>query len=112
MSTMVIEAEMNGALASSRSRAHGSSLQSKATWPTVRIETETATYLGQICVPETKRRLSDILGDERPFLHLVQVQINGGLEREPFLALNKRFIQTVRIVDEGKPDLVLVAPSS
>jgi hypothetical protein len=111
MATLVMEAELNGALASARSRANGSTNPSRASWPTVRIETETATYQGQVCVPETRRRLSDILADERPFLHLVQVQINGAEEREPFLALNKRFIQTVRIVDEGKTDLVLVAPS-
>jgi hypothetical protein len=112
MATQVIEAEKNGALASGRIRTSGPGAASRATWPTVRIETDTATYVGQVCVPETKRRLSDVLADERPFLHLVQVQINDDDEREPFLALNKRFIRTVRILDEGKSDLVLVAPSA
>ena len=73
---------------------NGTGIASRATWPTVRIETDLATYVGQVCVPETKRRLSDVLADERPFLHLVQVQINDGDEREPFLALNKTFIRT------------------
>jgi hypothetical protein len=111
MATLVIEAEKTGALADTRSRTNGSARASRTTWPTVRIETDAATYVGQVCVPETKRRLSDVLADERPFLHLVQVQINGSDQLEPFLALNKSFIRTVRILDEGKSDLVLVAPS-
>jgi hypothetical protein len=111
MATQVIEAEKTGAVASAWGRRSGSGLASRATWPTVRIETDASTYVGQVCVPETKRRLSDVLADERPFLHLVQVQIDGGAEREPFVALNKSFIRTVRIVDEGKSDLVLVAPA-
>lgn len=112
MATMMIEAEKNGALATTRSRTNAAGVVSQATWPTVRIETDLATYVGQVCVPATTRRLSDVLADERPFLHLVQVQINDGCEREPFLALNKSFIRTVRIVDEGKGELVLVAPAS
>lgn len=113
MATMMIEAEKDGALATSRSRTSGvSAVAPRATWPTVRIETDLATYVGQVCVPATTRRLSDVLADERPFLHLVQVKINDGSEREAFLALNKRFIRTVRIVDEGKCELVLVAPAS
>ena len=112
MATLVIEAEKNSAPANVRSRINGTGIASRATWPTVRIETDLATYVGQVCVPETKRRLSDVLADERPFLHLVQVQINGSEEQEPFLALNKSFIRTVRIVDEGKADLVLVTPSA
>ncbi len=111
MATLMIDAEKNAALANSRSRTGGPGAASRATWPTVRIETDLATYLGQVCVPSTTRRLSDVLADERPFLHLVEVQINDSSEREPFLALNKRFIRTVRIVDEGKGELVLVAPA-
>jgi hypothetical protein len=77
----------------------------------VRIETEGASYVGQLYVPETKRRLTDVLADTRPFVHLVNVTINGGSEAEPFIALNKRFIRTVRIVDEGKsPEFHLLPP--
>jgi hypothetical protein len=112
MATQVMENEQTSAFANARSRVHGIGVESRATWPTVRIETEAATYVGQVCVPEAKRRFSDVLADERPFLHLIQVQINGESEREPFLAINKSFIRTVRIVDEGKADLVLVAPSA
>lgn len=110
MATFIVEADKNGA-SNGRRRTFGAS-PSRALWPTVRIETDLATYVGQVCVPETKTRLSDVLAEDRPFLHLVHVQINGAEEREPFLALNKRYIRTVRILDEGKSDLVLVAPSA
>jgi len=83
-----------------------------ATWPVVRIETEGATYVGQIYVPETKRRLSDVLADSRPFLHLVNVSINGGSEQEPFIALNKTYIRTVRVVDEGKASELVLVPAA
>lgn len=113
MATLVIDSKKTSVPVSARTRPSGANPAARADWPTVKIETDGATYEGQVCVPETKRRLSDVLADERPFLHLVQVSINGAAEREPFLALNKRFIRTVRIVDEGKPaDLVLVPPSA
>jgi hypothetical protein len=111
MATLVID-EKKTVPISSRTRPSEPVAAAGASWPTVRIETDGATYVGKVCVPETKRRLTDALADDRPFLHLVQVSINGAKEREPFIALNKRFIRTVRIVDEGRPgDLVLVPPS-
>ena len=112
MATLVAEPMKASVSVSVRARPSSAHPAARADWPTVLIETDGATYEGQVCVPETKRRLSDLLADERPFLHLVQVSINGAGEREPFLALNKSFIRTVRIVDEGKAaDLVLVPPS-
>jgi hypothetical protein len=112
MATVLVDSRKTSIPASARTRPSGGNPGVRASWPTVRIETDGATYEGQICVPETKRRLSDLLADERPFLHLVQVSINGSGDREPFLALNKRFIRTVRIVDDGKAaELVLLPPS-
>ncbi len=109
MATLVLEAETIEIPVSTRNSPRNGPVAGRASWPTIRIDTEGATYVGQVCMPETKRRLSDVLADERPFLHLVNVSINGDAEREPFLALNKRFIRAVRIVDEDKlADLVLV----
>jgi hypothetical protein len=77
----------------------------------VRIETEGSSYVGQVFVPEARRRLCDVLADSRPFLHLMNVTINGGSEPEPFIALDKTFIRTVRIVDEARPaELQLLPP--
>jgi hypothetical protein len=82
------------------------SYQARARWATVRIETEDSIYVGRIFVPETKKRLSDVLSDERPFLHLTEVQVNEAERIEPFIALNKRYVRTVRILDEGDVEVV------
>lgn len=71
-----------------------------AKWSLVSIETETAVYVGRVFVPETQRRLSDVLCDERPFVNLTEVSINGHQPPEPFVALNKTCIRTVRVLED------------
>jgi hypothetical protein len=78
----------------------------RAKWSTVRVETDKAVYVGRIYVPETKKRLSDVLCDERPFINLTEVSINDSETLESFVALNKQFIHTVRILHEGEADVV------
>jgi hypothetical protein len=73
----------------------------RASWSTVRIETDTAVYVGRVFVPETKKRLSDVLCDDRPFLSVTEVSINDSDTLEPFVALNKSCIRTVRVLHEG-----------
>lgn len=73
----------------------------RARWATVRIETEGTFYVGRIFVPETKKRLSDVISDERTFLNLTQVSINGSAAVEAFVALNKQYVKTIRVLDEG-----------
>jgi len=72
----------------------------RARWATVRVETEGATYVGRLFVPDSKRRLSDVLCDDRPFLNMTEVTINDSHQVEPFVALNKQYIRTVRIISE------------
>jgi hypothetical protein len=72
----------------------------RAKWSLVSIETENATYVGRVYVPETKRRLSDVLCDERPFVNLTDVSINGRTPSEPFVAVNKSCIRTVRVLQD------------
>jgi hypothetical protein len=72
----------------------------KARWARVRIETEGAVYVGHLYVPETKKRLSDVLCDERPFLNMRDVTINDSTFVEPFVALNKSFVKCVRVLQE------------
>src|ERR1043166_4104452 len=50
----------------------------KARWATVRVETEGAVYVGRLYIPETKKRLSDVLCDDRPFLNMTDVAIKIG----------------------------------
>ena len=42
-----------------------------------------------------------MLSDERPFLNLIEVSVNGKTLRERFIAINKRYIRTPRVLDEG-----------
>lgn len=78
----------------------------RARWATVRIETEGATYVGRLHIPDSKKRLSDVLCDDRPFLNMTEVVINDSACIEPFLALNKQYVKTVRVLFEGEPELV------
>jgi hypothetical protein len=79
---------------------------SRARWATVRVETDGAVFVGRLYVPETKKRSSDVLCDDRPFLFVTEVTINDGEVVEPFLAINKRFIKTVRVLHDGLPETV------
>jgi uncharacterized protein DUF6812 len=72
----------------------------RARWATVRIETDGATYVGRMFVPDSKKRLSDVLCDERPFLNVTEVTINDSHQIEPFVAINKQYIRTVRVINE------------
>src|SRR5687768_1005640 len=76
----------------------------RARWATVRVETDGAVYVGKVFVPETKKRLSDVLCDDRPFLNLTEVSINDGGPLEAFVAINKTFVKNVRVIDEEQAE--------
>src|SRR5688500_6710248 len=76
----------------------------RARWATVRIETEGTVYVGRIYVPETKKRLSDVLCDDRPFLNLTEVSIGDSDTVEPYVAVNKSFIKSVRVLHEEETE--------
>jgi len=72
------------------------------TWRcSVRIEAEGRIYVGRLHVPEKQGRVSDLLADTRPFLNLTDVSVDGAGELEPFVAVAKRCVRTVRILGEG-----------
>jgi len=74
----------------------------RARWATVRIETEGTVYVGRIYVPETKKRVSDVIADDRMFLNLTQVSVNDSSEVEAFVALNKQYVKTIRVISESE----------
>jgi len=76
--------------------------QQRARWATVRIETEGTVYVGRIFVPETKKRVSDVIADERMFLNLTQVSVNDSSAVEAFVALNKQYVKTIRVLNESE----------
>ena len=80
----------------------------RARWETVRIETDSAVYVGRVYVPETKKRLSDVLCDDRMFINLTEVSTNGAEGSEPFVAINKQFVRTVRIVQDDASNVVSI----
>ena len=89
----------------------GGAVAPRARWATVRVETDGATYVGRVYVPETKRRLSDVLADERMFISMTEVSINDADGIEPFIAVNKQYIRTIRVINDGEPVVRAAAPT-
>jgi hypothetical protein len=73
----------------------------RSRWATVRVETDGGIYVGRIYVPDTQQRVSDVLADDRQFLSLTDVRVNAGEHIESYMAINKSFVRTLRILDEG-----------
>jgi hypothetical protein len=76
----------------------------RSRFATVRVETDGGIYVGRIYVPDTNRRVSDVLADDRQFLSLTDVRVNDGEHVEAYMAVNKSFVRTLRILDEGGTD--------
>jgi hypothetical protein len=76
----------------------------RSRFATVRVETDGGIYVGRIYVPDTNRRVSDVLADDRQFLSLTDVRVNEGEHVEAYMAVNKSFVRTLRILDEGGTD--------
>ena len=72
----------------------------RSRWATVRVETDGGIYVGRIYVPDTRQRVSDVLADDRQFLSLTDVRVNDGEHVEAYMAINKSFVRTLRILDE------------
>jgi hypothetical protein len=68
-------------------------------WELVRVETARSVYVGRLFIPRDKTRLSDVLGDDRPFLHLRDVTTGSGGAPEPFIALGKSHVLSVRLLN-------------
>ena len=84
----------------------------RARWATIRVETDGGVYVGRMCVPQAHLRVSDVLADDRQFLSLTDVRVNDGDQAEAFMAVNKSFIRTLRILDEGAVPPVRTVRSS
>lgn len=88
-------------------RVNQAPLSIRARWATVRVETEDHVYVGRLYVPETKKRVSEVLSDERLFINLTEVAMDDSHETESYVAINKRYIRTIRVLDEGRPEVVM-----
>jgi len=76
----------------------------RSRFATVRVETDGGIYVGRIYVPDASSRVSDVLADDRQFLSLTDVRVNEGEHVEAYMAVNKSFVRTLRILDEGGTD--------
>ena len=66
----------------------------------VRIRMSTGTiYIGRVYV-EQKRRLTDVLNDERGFMAMTEVEENENPRKIPFIAILKSGMESVTIVPE------------
>ena len=84
---------------------------SRARWAMVKIETDTAIYVGRLHIPETKKRVSDVISDDRQFLSLTDVRVNDETDLEPFMAINKSIVRTLRVLQEGSGEQQQPQPS-
>ena len=71
----------------------------------MRIETDDGVYVGRMFVPEMKKRLSDVLCDDRPFICLTEASKDHSALEEDFVAINKRFVRTVRVLQECEAEV-------
>lgn len=67
----------------------------------VRVETDGGVYVGRLSVPKSRLRVADVLADDRQFLSLTDVLVNGGGAPEAFMAVNKTFVRTLRVLDSN-----------
>lgn len=87
----------------------GKASRARARWSKVVVEVDGIAYEGQLYIPDGKRRVSDVLCDERPFLNLIEVAINGKTPRERYVAINKSYVRTLRVLDEGEAEFAAPA---
>lgn len=73
---------------------------------TVRIETDGAVYVGRVFITDSGKQVTDVLCDDRPFINLTDVSIDGAEVSEPFVAVNKHYVRTVRILHEDGAEAV------
>lgn len=62
----------------------------------VRVKTVRSTYEGLLRVPQMRNRVSDVLNEEeRIFVNLTEVHVDGAAMAEPFISVNKNLIESI-----------------
>ncbi|MFQ5781210.1 MAG: hypothetical protein ACE5HN_10560 [Nitrospiria bacterium] len=62
----------------------------------VQVKTMRTTYEGYMTVPEMRKRISDIVNEEdRLFINLTDVLVDGKEPPIPFVSLNKNMIESI-----------------
>ncbi|HUK57337.1 MAG TPA: hypothetical protein VLY20_11840 [Nitrospiria bacterium] len=62
----------------------------------VKVRTVYASYVGILLIPPMRKRVSDVLNEEdRTFINLTDVQIDGSSEKVPYISINKDMIESI-----------------
>ena len=65
------------------------------------VKTARSTYDGSFLIPSMRNRISDVLNEEeRLFINLTDVTIDGGAKKVPFVSLNKNMIESMALVEK------------
>jgi len=66
------------------------------------VKTANSTYTGTLHVPASGKRSSDIINDSRQFLSMTDVESKDFASPKPYLAINKRLVEMVEILEPEK----------
>ncbi|HZR46387.1 MAG TPA: hypothetical protein VFA47_06765 [Candidatus Manganitrophaceae bacterium] len=62
----------------------------------VQVKTTRATYEGYLTIPQMRKRVSDVLNEEeRFFINLTEVLVDGDKTPISFVSLNKNMIESI-----------------
>ncbi|MBI3994333.1 MAG: hypothetical protein HY349_00010 [Nitrospirae bacterium] len=62
----------------------------------VKVRTVNASYEGNLLIPPMRKRVSDVLNEEeRTFINLTDVHVNGSADKIPFISINKDMIESI-----------------
>jgi len=66
------------------------------------VKTIGTTYTGNIYIPVSHKRFSDVINDQREFLSMTDVESKDFAQPKPFLAVNKNLIELVEILEPNE----------
>ncbi|HEY5599631.1 MAG TPA: hypothetical protein VIK48_02970 [Candidatus Manganitrophaceae bacterium] len=62
----------------------------------IQVKTVRSSYEGYLLIPQMRKRVSDVLNEEeRLFINLTDVRVEGGGAEVPFVSLNKNLIESI-----------------
>lgn len=62
----------------------------------VQVRAARCTYEGYLTIPQMRKRVSDVLNEEeRFFINLTEVKIDGNQSPVPFVSVNKNMIESI-----------------
>ncbi len=68
----------------------------------IQVKTVRSIYEGYLTIPQIRKRVSDILNEEeRLFINLTDVLVDGQVPLVPFVSLNKNMVESVSVIGEG-----------